>query len=918
MTNTNNLDTQNPLILVDGSAYLYRAYHALPELNAPNGKPTGAIFGVLNMLHKLRATYPNSPFVVVFDAKGGSFRTEIDANYKANRPPMPDSLREQIEPLHACIKALGFTLLCVTNVEADDVLGTLALHFSEQYEILICTSDKDMAQLVNQRINLFDGIKNIKLDEHAVKEKYGVAPHLIIDFLALMGDSSDNIPGVSGIGSVTAQKLLNEIGNLDKIYADLTAINHINLRGAKSVISKLAHEKAQAYLSRKLATIKTDVVLNIAQEDLQVKNPDYAELTKLYTEFGFNKWLKELDLPNNNLPEHSLANQLNQASNLNFNQQIITTKVQLNFLLNELKNSTIFAITLITNGENAHTACIVGIAASFAEESVYIPLRHKDASEFVQLDAIEVLTALKPILENKNLIKVTHNGKYCANVLIHENVAINLIATFDVMLESYVLNPTTKHDLSYLAHKHLNYEATNVEDIIGKGVKALTFEQISIEQTAKYATEYAYLTLKLHHFLWHELKQQSNPAKLFQELEMPLMHVLAKIEQNGVLVDTKLLRAHSLELAEQLKLLETEAFKLAGESFNLASPKQLGVILYEKLNLKPQGKTSTGQASTNESALNELANLGYDLPQIILEHRSLSKLKGTYTDKLPNQIITRTGRIHTIYHQASTNTGRLSSSDPNLQNIPVRSSEGRKIREAFIAPNGYQILAADYSQIELRIMAHIANDTALIEAFNQGADIHQATAAEVFNLPINEITTAQRRYAKAINFGLIYGMSAFGLARELKISNFEAKQYIDNYFAKYPFVAKYMENTRNQAKNDGFVTTLFGRKLYIPGINAENKAVQQAALRAAINAPIQGTAADIIKYAMLNIDAEFAHNKLDCKMIMQVHDELVFEVKNEYAEQAINHIRTIMSKVTKLKVPLVVDIGIGNNFDNAH
>jgi len=904
-------NTENPLILVDGSAYLYRAYHALPELSAPNGAPTGAIFGVLNMLHKLRASYPNSPFVVVFDAKGGSHRNVAYAEYKANRPPMPNSLQQQIEPLHACIKALGFTLLCIKNVEADDVLGTLALRFSAHYPVLICSSDKDMAQLVNDKVHLFDGIKNIKLNAAEVKAKFGVAPHLIIDFLALMGDSSDNIPGVSGIGSITAQKLLNDIGNLDAIYADLTKINHINLRGAKSVISKLAHEKQQAYLSRSLATIKTDVELNIELKDLVVKNPDTAQLQTLYTNLGFNKWLNDLDV-----------NADNFASKLSFNQQIITTKTQFNLLLKQLQNSKIFSIYLVTSAADAHTACIVGIALAFNDdtntgEAVYIPLRHSASDDFAQLDASYVLASLQPIFENPNLIKATSDGKFCANVLAHEHPAIQLNISFDNSITSYVLNPAAKHDLSYLANKYLNYQAITAESVIGKGAKQQSFAQIAIESCAKYANECAYLTLQVHNYLWNKLEESHTATKLVQQLELPLLHILAKIEQTGVLVDANLLNAHSLELASQMQTLENQAFELAGESFNLASPKQLGVILFDKLKLPAPKTTSTGQASTNESVLSELANNGHKIAQIILQHRSLSKLKNTYVDKLPKQINKQTGRIHTVYHQTGTNTGRLSSSDPNLQNIPIRTNEGRKIRQAFIAPSGYKILAADYSQIELRIMAHIAKDQALITAFNNGADIHQATAAEVFNIPFDQVSKDKRRYAKAINFGLIYGMSAFGLARELKITRLEALQYIDNYFTRYPQVASYMERTRQQVQNDGFVSTLFGRKLYIPGVKDSNKNVQQAALRAAINAPIQGSAADIIKYAMLKINNECSPN-LDLKIIMQVHDELVFEVKNEHVKDALNLIKNCMTEVATLDVPLIVDIGIGDNLDDAH
>jgi len=913
-----DLSSMPPLILVDGSAYLYRAYHAMPELSAPDGAPTGAIFGVLNMLHKLRKNYSNSPFALIFDAKGGSFRQELDANYKAHRKPMPDALKEQIAPLHACIKALGFKLLCVPNVEADDVIGTLAVQFKTQMPVLICSGDKDMAQLVDEQVSLYDGLKDVRLTASSVQEKFGVPPSLIIDFLALMGDKADNIPGVSGIGNITAQKLLNEIGNLDVIYQDLTLLNKLKLRGVKSVINKLAHEKSAAYLSRQLATIKTDVDLNINLADLTVQAPDIVELSSWYQKLGFNKWLRDLNTDQTTNNPTQIAPQTPNLPPFVYNT--IFTEEEFNAWLNKLEKAEIFAFDLETTSLDAHQAQIVGIALAIADIAVYIPLTHSYPDAPKQLDATWVLSKLKPLLENPNKAKVAQNGKYDMNVFAHATPPIMVQGlAFDSMLESHLLNATaTKHDLDSLAAKYLNYQAISFADVAGKGAKQLNFSQVAITDAAKYAAEDAYLALHLHHHLWAKLSEHPAQAQLLQELEMPLVPVIAAIEQQGVLINRTLLEQQSSELGAKLEELQNEAFILAGEEFNLASPKQLGQILYQKLGLPIPSATNTGQASTNESALSELAANGHKLPQILLQYRTLSKLKSTYTDKLPQQINPNTGRIHTNYHQTGAATGRMSSSDPNLQNIPIRTPEGRKIRQAFIAPNGYKILAADYSQIELRVMAHMAGDEALIAAFAAGEDIHKATAAQVFNTPLAQVTNEQRRSAKAINFGLIYGMSAFGLARQLEISRNEAAQYIESYFAQYQQVAKYIENIRNQAKNNGFVSTLFGRKLHLPNINSSNRALQQGAIRAAINAPIQGTAADIIKRAMLTVFNWLKNENIDASIIMQVHDELVIEVKDADILTVSAGLKHHMSLAASLSVPLVVDIGIGLNWDEAH
>jgi len=896
-----------PLILVDGSAYLYRAYHALTDLTAPDGFPTGAIFGVINMLYKLQETYPNSPFAIVFDAKGDSFRKEIDANYKSHRKPMPDALKLQIKPLHACVKALGFNLLCVKNVEADDVIGTLAKKFEHHIPVLICSGDKDMAQLVNDNISLYDAFKNIYLDARAVKEKFGVKPELIVDFLALMGDSSDNIPGVSGIGSVSAQKLLNAIGDLDTIYQDLTVINDIDMRGTKSIITKLVHEKDKAYLSRQLATIKTDVELDLNLDDLYVKPTNLNELRSLYQQLGFNKWLRDLGA---NTTDYALPA---------FSYRTVFTTADLTDIIYQIKQAKICAFDVETTSLDAHTAKLVGFSLATNNLAAYIPLAHDYPNAPKQLNSEQTLSSLQEILADPTIIKITHNGKYDANVLAHTrpNIKVQNI-NFDSMLESYVLNPSSQHDLDSLAAKHLGHTAVSFTDIAGKGSKQLTFNQIDIETAANYAAEDAYLTWHLHQHFWSLLQKDPDNLAVLQNIEMPLLPILAEIEQNGVLIDQHLLNKQSADLADKMTELTTIAYDLAECEFNLSSPKQLAEVLYDKLKLPIPAVTETGKASTNEKALHELANLGHKLPQIILQYRTLDKLKSTYTDKLPQQINQRTGRVHTSYHQAGTSTGRLSSANPNLQNIPVKTAEGRKIRQAFIAPQGYKIVAADYSQIELRVMAHIANDTALLDAFNAGEDIHQATAAQIFAINLDEVTKEQRRSAKAINFGLIYGMGAFGLAKQLAISNFEAKSYINNYFAKYAGVANYMENIRNQANQDGFVRTMFGRKIYIPNLKTTNNALKQAALRAAINAPIQGSAADIIKLAMLNVNTWLQNNDLDMRMIMQVHDELVFEVRNEHLEQAISGIKNCMANAANLRVPLTIDVGFGDNWDEAH
>ncbi|MDB5995400.1 MAG: polymerase [Pseudomonas sp.] len=922
--------SQAPLVLVDGSSYLYRAFHALPPLTTSKGLPTGAVKGVLNMLKSLRKQYPDSPFAVVFDAKGGTFRDDMYAEYKANRPSMPDDMRVQIEPLHQSVIALGFPLLCVEGVEADDVIGTLARSSAAaDRPVVISTGDKDMAQLVDGHITLVNTMTGSALDVEGVKEKFGVAPEQIIDYLALMGDSSDNIPGVPGIGPKTASGLLVGVnGGLTELYAQLDIVPTLPIRGAKTLPAKLEEHKEMAFLSYQLATIKIDVPLDIGLDDLQMGKPDHDKLAELYTLLEFKSWFDENQRDAKRSGQEVTAPVVEEAAvATELKYTTILTQADFDLWLKKLNDATLIAFDTETTGIDAQQAQLVGLSfAVQANEAAYIPLTHSYMGVPEQLDRDTVLRALKPILEDPNKLKVGQHAKFDMNILANCaidgdqscGITVQGIA-FDTMLESYVLDSTaTRHDMDSLALKYLNHTTTGFQDIAGKGAKQLTFDQISLELAGPYAAEDADVTLRLHQTLQEKLNAIPSLSKVLSDIEMPLVPVLARIERQGALVDANLLGIQSVELGEKMVALEREAFAIAGEEFNLGSPKQLGVILYEKLGLPILSKTAKGQASTAEAVLAELAEQDYPLPKVLMQYRSMSKLKSTYTDRLPEQINPRTGRIHTSYHQAVAATGRLSSSDPNLQNIPIRTAEGRRIRQAFVAPKGYKLLAADYSQIELRIMAHLAKDEGLLHAFRNDLDVHKATAAEVFGVELAQVTTDQRRSAKAINFGLIYGMSAFGLAKQIGVDRKQSQAYIDRYFARYPGVLDYMERTRAQAAEQGFVETIFGRRLYLPEINAKNPALRKGAERTAINAPMQGTAADIIKKAMVAVDNWLTASGLDAKVILQVHDELVLEVREDLVDQVRDEIRVHMSDAAKLDVPLLVEVGVGNNWDEAH
>jgi len=911
--------SQAPLVLVDGSSYLYRAFHALPPLTTSTGMPTGAVKGVLNMLKSLRKQYPDSPFAVVFDAKGPTFRDELFAEYKSHRPPMPDELRVQIEPLHAAVRALGLPLLCVEGVEADDVIGTLARSSAAaQRPVVISTGDKDMAQLVDGHITLVNTMTGSTLDVDGVKEKFGVGPELIIDYLALMGDKVDNIPGVPGVGEKTALGLLTGVGGgLDVLYASLNKVPELPIRGAKGLPAKLEENREQAYLSYQLATIKTDVALDIELDALHPGEPDREALIELYRQLEFKNWLDDLLREAKEAGESPAESAPAQDSRY----ETVLEQAAFDAWLQKLQAAELIAFDTETTSIDAQQAQVVGV--SFAVEpgeAAYVPLAHSYMGVPQQLDRDAVLKALKPLLEDPNKAKVGQHAKYDINVLANASTPIEVRGVaFDTMLESYVLNSTaTRHDMDSLALKYLGHSTIRFEDIAGKGAKQLTFDQIALEQAGPYAAEDADVTLRLHQALWEKLQAIPSLAKVLTDIEMPLVPVLARIERNGALVDANLLGLQSRELGEKMVELERKSFELAGEEFNLGSPKQLGAILYEKLGLPVLAKTATGQPSTAENVLADLAEQDYELPKVIMQYRSLSKLKSTYTDKLPEQINPRTGRIHTSYHQAVAATGRLSSTDPNLQNIPIRTAEGRRIRQAFVAPAGCRLLSADYSQIELRIMAHLAQDEGLLDAFRHDRDVHRATAAEVFGLPLEEVTPEQRRRAKAINFGLIYGMSAFGLAKQIGVERKEAQAYIDRYFARYPGVLAYMERTRAQAAEQGYVETLYGRRLYLPEIGSKNAAMRKAAERTAINAPMQGTAADIMKLAMVAVDDWLQASGIDARVILQVHDELVLEVREDLVEEVSAKLRDLMGKAAQLAVPLIVETGSGSNWDEAH
>ena len=926
----------NPLVLVDGSSYLYRAFHAFPPLTNSAGEPTGAMYGVLNMLKSLISQVQPSHIAVVFDAKGKTFRDEMFEQYKSHRPPMPDDLRKQIQPLHDIIRALGIPLLVIEGVEADDVIGTLAVAASKaNQKVLISTGDKDMAQLVDDNIMLINTMNNTLLDREAVIEKYGIPPELIIDYLALMGDSADNIPGVAGVGEKTALGLLQGIGSMAEIYANLDKVAELPIRGAKKLGDKLLAEKEMADLSYRLATIKTDVALDITPEQLTLGASNNDQLTEYFVRYEFKRWLNEVMNG-----ADSITNTNEQPTKINHYQvtpvlaqdnsdealpaiqidrsryETLLTEADLNRWVEKLKQVKLFALDTETDNLDYMAANLVGISFALENgEAAYLPLQLDYLGAPKTLEKTTALALLKPILENPAIQKVGQNFKYDLTIFARNGIDVQGVA-FDTMLESYVLNSTGRHNMDELAKRYLGHQTISFEEIAGKGKNQLTFNQIPLEKAAEYAAEDADVTMKLQQVLWEKLSKESTLEKLFREMELPLLGVLSRMERRGVLIDSDALFLQSNEIANRLSELEEQAYVLAGQPFNLASTKQLQEILFDKLGLPVIQKTPKGAPSTNEEVLEELA-FSHELPKVLVEHRGLSKLKSTYTDKLPQMVNPQTGRVHTSYHQAVTATGRLSSSDPNLQNIPIRNEEGRRIRQAFIAREGFTVVAADYSQIELRIMAHLSQDQGLINAFTQGKDIHRSTAAEIFGVALDEVTSEQRRNAKAINFGLIYGMSAFGLSRQLGIGRADAQSYMDLYFKRYPGVQTFMHDIREKAKAQGYVETLFGRRLYLPDINSSNGMRRKAAERVAINAPMQGTAADIIKRAMIQLDQKL-QNDPDIAMIMQVHDELVFEVRSEKVAFYSDLIKTHMESAADLVVPLIVDVGQGTNWDEAH
>ena len=926
----------NPLVLVDGSSYLYRAFHAFPPLTNSAGEPTGAMYGVLNMLKSLISQVQPSHIAVVFDAKGKTFRDEMFEQYKSHRPPMPDDLRKQIQPLHDIIRALGIPLLVIEGVEADDVIGTLAVAASKaNQKVLISTGDKDMAQLVDDNIMLINTMNNTLLDREAVIEKYGIPPELIIDYLALMGDSADNIPGVAGVGEKTALGLLQGIGSMAEIYANLNKVAELPIRGAKKLGDKLLAEKEMADLSYRLATIKTDVALDITPEQLTLGESNNDQLTEYFGRYEFKRWLNEVmngaDSITNNNEQPTKINHYQATPALaqdnsdealpaiqidRSRYETLLTEADLNRWVEKLKQAKLFALDTETDNLDYMAANLVGISFALENgEAAYLPLQLDYLGAPKTLEKTTALTLLKPVLENPSIQKVGQNFKYDLTIFARNDIDVQGVA-FDTMLESYVLNSTGRHNMDDLAKRYLGHQTISFEEIAGKGKNQLTFNQIPLEQAAEYAAEDADVTMKLQQVLWEKLSKEPTLEKLFKEMELPLLGVLSRMERRGVLIDSDALFLQSNEIANRLSELEEQAYVLAGQPFNLASTKQLQEILFDKLGLPVIQKTPKGAPSTNEEVLEELA-FSHELPKVLVEHRGLSKLKSTYTDKLPQMVNPQTGRVHTSYHQAVTATGRLSSSDPNLQNIPIRNEEGRRIRQAFIAREGFTVVAADYSQIELRIMAHLSQDQGLINAFTPGKDIHRSTAAEIFGVALDEVTSEQRRNAKAINFGLIYGMSAFGLSRQLGIGRADAQSYMDLYFKRYPGVQTFMHDIREKAKAQGYVETLFGRRLYLPDINSSNGMRRKAAERVAINAPMQGTAADIIKRAMIQLD-QTLQNDPDIAMIMQVHDELVFEVRSEKVAFYSELIKTQMESAADLVVPLIVEVGQGMNWDEAH
>lgn len=920
---------ENPFVLVDGSSYLFRAFHGMPPLTNSKGQDTGAIYGVINMLRSLIKQYKPTNIAVVFDAKGKTFRDDIYPEYKANRPSMPDELRTQIAPLHAIIEAMGLPIIVEEGVEADDVIGTLA-HQAALAGIptLISTGDKDMAQLVNEHVTLINTMNNHIMDREGVVEKFGIPPELIIDFLALKGDKVDNIPGVPGVGDKTALGMLQGLGGIDDIYNNLDKIAGLTFRGAKTMGEKMRVNEEQARLSYLLATIKIDLELEYSHSKLVPTTPDNNKLKELFAEYEFKRWFQEVSSGNDILTNQAVDTPSTESNDeaLQGEQAInrdgyltILTEADFDHWLKKLETAELFALDTETTSINYMEAELVGLSFATAPgEAAYLPVAHDYPDAPEQLSRDMVLEKLKPLLESNDHKKVGQHLKYDKNVLANYDVELNGIA-YDTMLESYVFNSVaTRHDMDSLAAKYLGHNTIHFEDIAGKGAKQLTFNQIPLEQASPYAAEDADVTLRLHQKLWSQIQPQSDLSSVLNDIEVPVVPVLAKMEQTGVLIDSQQLLQQSQDLAKRILELENEVHELAGEKFNLSSTKQLQEILFNKLDLPVLKKTPKGAPSTAEEVLQELA-LSYPLPKLLMEYRGLTKLKNTYTDKLPQMIQPRTGRVHTSYHQAVAATGRLSSTDPNLQNIPIRTQEGRKVRQAFIANPGYKIVAADYSQIELRIMAHLSEDKGLLAAFSEGKDIHKATAAEVFGVSLDEVTADQRRSAKAINFGLIYGMSAFGLSRQLNIPRHDAQKYMDLYFERYPGVLTYMENIRETAKQQGYVSTVFGRRLYLPEINASNGARRKGAERAAINAPMQGSAADIIKKAMLNVYNWIESlGSEDVRMIMQVHDELVFEIKEQNLEEYTNTIVKLMEDSVSLSVPLLVEAGVGKNWDEAH
>ena len=892
-------EEKDPIILVDGSSYLYRAYHALPPLTTSKNQPTGAIKGVISMIKRVLIDHPDSPLAVVFDAKGKTFRHDMYSEYKANRPPMPEDLVQQIEPIHRIISLMGIKLIMISGVEADDVIGTLAEQARQKkLNTVISTGDKDMTQLVCDNVSVVNTMSGELLDENGVMKKFGVGPELITDYLALIGDKSDNVPGVDKVGPKTAVKWLNEYKNIEGIKKNAESIGGKvgeNLRSSIETLD-LAHE---------LVKIKIDVPLEIGIEDLAVSEPDVEQLSEVYKELEFNSWLQEV-------PANKTV-----KSEINSSYVCISTEKSLKELIKKASKAKTIAVDTETTGLDYMDTELVGISLSYqAGEAYYIPLKHDDDS-VDQLDLDIVLKELRPLLEDSSNKIIGQNIKFDRNVLAKYGVDIASIKN-DTMMMSYVLDASaTRHNLDALSSYYLNYKTSTFEDVAGKGVKQITFDKVPIEAATNYAAEDADITLRLYEELNPRLEGEDTLNKLNDEIEIPLIEVLSEMEQNGAILNSKILNSQSKDLESRIKKLEEKAYQLAGEEFNLGSTKQLREIFFEKLKYRIIKKTPGGQPSTDEKVLAELAE-EYELPKVLLEHRTLSKLKSTYTDKLPNQVSQSTGKVHTSFHQAVTTTGRLSSSDPNLQNIPIRTEDGRRIRQAFEPSKGNKFISADYSQIELRVMAHMSKDAGLLQAFQEGEDVHSKTASEVFDVGIKDVTSDLRRNAKAINFGLIYGISAFGLGKQLGISRNLAAEYMAMYFEKYPDVKKYMESTKEFASQNGYVETLFGRRLYLRDINATNAMRRQASERAAINAPVQGTAADIMKIAMINMHKAIKKEKSEAKLILQVHDELILDTPKDEIDKIVSLITDSMMGAANLDVPLEIDIGIGDNWDQAH